>query len=183
MPCSSSAGAHAVHLHPGCQLDRVSATGLVPALHGANADLNATAAMAAVVIVVVEWYSVRVLGWRGFLRRFTKPFELPLPARIAFIPLNIIEEVTSRSRFRSGCSETSRRRRDHRLIVGLGTLSLPVGARSTHDRGQRPSGCLEDLRRALHRLHSGIHLHAVTVVYFGMAARVSSRNITRRETQ
>ena len=102
--------------------------GLVPALHGANADLNATAAMAAVVIVVVEWYSIRVLGWRGFLRRFTKPFELPLPARIAFIPLNIIEEITKpvTLSFRlfgnifAGAAIIG-------LIVGLGTLSLPVG--------------------------------------------------------
>ncbi len=101
--------------------------GLVPALHGANADLNATAAMAAVVIVVVEWYSVRVLGWRGFLRRFTKPFELPLPARIAFIPLNIIEEITKpvTLSFRlfgnifAGAAIIG-------LIVGLGTLSLPA---------------------------------------------------------
>jgi F-type H+-transporting ATPase subunit a len=68
--------------------------GLVPILHGANADLNQTLAMAIVVIVVVQWYSIRVLGFVGYLRRFTKPFELPWPARIVFIPLNVIEEVT-----------------------------------------------------------------------------------------
>jgi F-type H+-transporting ATPase subunit a len=34
-----------------------------------------------------------VLGWRGYLRRFTKPFELPLPVRILFIPLNVVEEL------------------------------------------------------------------------------------------
>src|SRR5207253_9521191 len=62
--------------------------GLVPILHGANADLNQTLAMALVVIAVVQWYSVSVLGWRGYLRRFTKPFELPWPARIFFTPLN-----------------------------------------------------------------------------------------------
>jgi F-type H+-transporting ATPase subunit a len=67
--------------------------GFFPVLHGANADWNATLAMALVVIVVVQWYSIRVLGIRGYLRRFTKPFELPLPARIAYIPLNILEEV------------------------------------------------------------------------------------------
>jgi len=101
--------------------------GLVPALHGANADLNQTAAMAVVVIVVVEWYSIRVLGWLGFLRRFTRPFELPLPARIVFIPLNIIEEVTKpvTLSFRlfgnifAGAAIIG-------LIVGFGTLSLPV---------------------------------------------------------
>ena len=67
--------------------------GFFPILHGANADLNQTLAMGLVVISVVQWYSIRVLGWRGYLRRFTKPFELPLPARIVFIPLNILEEA------------------------------------------------------------------------------------------
>lgn len=67
--------------------------GLFPVLHGANADWNQTLAMALIVILVVQWYSVRVQGWKGYFRRFTKPFELPLPARIVFIPLNIIEEL------------------------------------------------------------------------------------------
>jgi F-type H+-transporting ATPase subunit a len=67
--------------------------GFVRVLHGANADWNATLAMGLVVFVVVQWYSVRVLGWRGYLRRFTKPFELPLPVRILFIPLNVVEEL------------------------------------------------------------------------------------------
>jgi F-type H+-transporting ATPase subunit a len=62
-------------------------------LHPANADLNQTLAMALVVIIVVQAYSLRVLGVRGYLRRYTKPFEMPWPVRIAFIPLNIIEEV------------------------------------------------------------------------------------------
>src|SRR6202011_4569224 len=64
-----------------------------PFLHGANADLNQTLAMALVVIAVVQWYSVRTLGWRGYLRRFTKPFELPVPVRVVFTPLNILEEA------------------------------------------------------------------------------------------
>ncbi len=59
----------------------------------AAADINLTLAMALAVIVIVQWYSIHVLGFRGYLRRFTKPFELPLLARIAFTPLNIIEEV------------------------------------------------------------------------------------------
>jgi F-type H+-transporting ATPase subunit a len=67
--------------------------GLFPALRGANTDLNQTLALGLIVIVVVQWYSVSVLGWRGYLRRFTKPFELPLPARIAYIPLNVLEEL------------------------------------------------------------------------------------------
>lgn len=66
---------------------------LFPVLHGANADLNQTLAMGLIVILVVQWYSIRVLGIRGYLKRFTKPFELPLVARIVFIPLNILEEA------------------------------------------------------------------------------------------
>jgi F-type H+-transporting ATPase subunit a len=66
---------------------------IFPILHGANADLNQTLAMGLIVIIVVQWYSIRVLGMGGYLKRFTKPFELPLPARIVFIPLNILEEA------------------------------------------------------------------------------------------
>ena len=62
-------------------------------VHPANADLNQTLAMALVVIIVVQGYSLRVLGVRGYFRRFTKPFEMALPIRILFIPLNVIEEV------------------------------------------------------------------------------------------
>jgi F-type H+-transporting ATPase subunit a len=67
--------------------------GVFPALHAANADWNQTLAMGVIVFLVVQWYSVRVQGWYGYLRRFTKPFELPLWARIIFIPLNIVEEA------------------------------------------------------------------------------------------
>ena len=66
---------------------------IFPVLHGANADLNQTLAMGLIVILVVQWYSIRVLGIGGYLKRFTKPFELPLVARIVFIPLNILEEA------------------------------------------------------------------------------------------
>jgi F-type H+-transporting ATPase subunit a len=66
---------------------------IIPVLHGANADLNQTLAMGLIVIIVVQWYSIRVLGFGGYLRRFTKPFELPVVARIVFIPLNILEEA------------------------------------------------------------------------------------------
>jgi F-type H+-transporting ATPase subunit a len=101
--------------------------GLVPILHGANADLNQTLAMGVVVFVVVEWYSIRVLGFFGFLRRFTKPFELPLPARVVFIPLNILEELTKPvtlsmrlfGNIFAGAAIIG-------LIIGFGTLSLPV---------------------------------------------------------
>jgi F-type H+-transporting ATPase subunit a len=101
--------------------------GLVPILHGANADLNQTLAMAIVVIVVVQWYSIHVLGFKGYLLRFTKPFELPIPARIVFIPLNLIEEVTKPvtlamrlfGNIFAGTAIIG-------LIVGFATLSLPV---------------------------------------------------------
>ena len=66
---------------------------IFPILHGANADLNQTLAMGLIVIVVVQWYSIRVLGLKGYLRRFTKPFELPLAFRILYIPLNVLEEL------------------------------------------------------------------------------------------
>ncbi len=59
----------------------------------ANTDLNQTLAMAIVVIVVVQWYAIRVRGLRGYLHHFTRPHELALPIRIAFVPLNIIEEI------------------------------------------------------------------------------------------
>lgn len=59
----------------------------------ANADINQTFAMAIVVILIVQAYSLRVLGLRGYLRRFTKPFEFNWVIRTVFVPLNIIEEV------------------------------------------------------------------------------------------
>ena len=62
-------------------------------VHPANADLNQTLAMALVVIIIVQGYSLRVLGVGGYFRRFTKPFEMALPIRILFIPLNVIEEI------------------------------------------------------------------------------------------
>ena len=62
-------------------------------LNPATADLNQTLAMAIVVFVLVQAYSIRMLGFRGYLRRFTKPFDLALPMRIAMTPLNIIEEI------------------------------------------------------------------------------------------
>ncbi|HEY3193740.1 MAG TPA: F0F1 ATP synthase subunit A [Candidatus Dormibacteraeota bacterium] len=96
-------------------------------LHGANADLNQTLAMAVIVIAVVQWYSVRVLGWRGYFRRFTKPFELPLLARIGFTPFNILEEIVKPATLSlrlfgnifAGAVMIG-------LIAGLGLLSLPA---------------------------------------------------------
>ncbi|HET9783026.1 MAG TPA: F0F1 ATP synthase subunit A [Candidatus Dormibacteraeota bacterium] len=100
---------------------------IFPILHGANADLNQTLAMALIVIAVVQWYSVRVLGWRGYFRRFTKPFEMPLAFRIGFAPFNILEEVVKPvtlslrlfGNIFAGAVMIA-------LIASLGELSLPV---------------------------------------------------------
>jgi F-type H+-transporting ATPase subunit a len=59
----------------------------------AMADVNQTAAMAIVVFILVNAYSIRVRGLKGYLHHFTRPMELPLWARILFIPLNIVEEL------------------------------------------------------------------------------------------
>ena len=59
----------------------------------ANSDLNQTLAMAIVVFLIVQWYSLKVLGVGGYLRRFTKPFGMSWGIRIAYIPFNIIEEI------------------------------------------------------------------------------------------
>jgi F-type H+-transporting ATPase subunit a len=100
---------------------------LFPVLHGANADLNQTLAMALIVIGVVQWYSIKVQGWQGYLRRFTKPFELPVWGRALYTPLNILEElvkpVTLSLRlfgniFAGGVMIA--------LIAGFGTVALPV---------------------------------------------------------
>ncbi len=66
---------------------------LISPVEPANADINLTLAMALVVIAVVEWYSVRVLGWKKFFYRYTHPFDAPLLMRIVFVPINIITEI------------------------------------------------------------------------------------------
>jgi F-type H+-transporting ATPase subunit a len=145
--------------------------GFVPLLHGANADLNQTLAMGLVVIVVVQWYSIHVLGLRGYLRRFTKPFELPLPARIAFIPLNVLEElvkpVTLSLRlfgniFAGGVMIG--------LIAGFGALALPAV-------GTIPGTVVGSILLAIWKAFDVIFIGFIqafifmllTVIYFGMA--------------
>ena len=99
---------------------------IFPNLHGANADLNQTLAMALIVIAVVQWYSVKVQGWRGYFRRFTKPFEMPMAFRIGFMPFNVLEEVVKPvtlslrlfGNIFAGAVMIA-------LIAGFGTLSLP----------------------------------------------------------
>lgn len=64
-----------------------------PYLIPANSDINQTVAMAIVVFIWTNAYSLRVLGFRGFIRRFTKPFDASWGLRVVFIPINIIEEI------------------------------------------------------------------------------------------
>jgi F-type H+-transporting ATPase subunit a len=100
---------------------------IFPILHGANADLNQTLAMGLVVIAAVQWYSIQVLGWRGYLRRFTKPFELPAWGRALYTPLNILEELVKPvtlslrlfGNIFAGAVMIG-------LLAGFGTLALPV---------------------------------------------------------
>jgi F-type H+-transporting ATPase subunit a len=145
--------------------------GLVPILHGANADLNQTLAMALVVIVVVQWYSIHVLGFVGYLRRFTKPFELPWPARVVFIPLNVIEEVTKPvtlamrlfGNIFAGAAIIG-------LIIGFGTFALPVV-------GTVPGTIVGSVLLAIWKAFDVLGIGFIqafifmllTVVYFGMA--------------
>ncbi|HEV1991851.1 MAG TPA: F0F1 ATP synthase subunit A [Candidatus Dormibacteraeota bacterium] len=144
---------------------------LFPVLHGANADLNQTLAMALIVIGVVQWYSIRVLGWRGYLVRFTKPFELPVWGRALYTPLNILEElvkpVTLSLRlfgniFAGGVMIG--------LIASLGTLALPaVGTVG----GTIIGALLLVLWKAFDVVFIGFIqafiFMLLTVIYFGMA--------------
>ena len=142
-----------------------------PVLHGANADLNQTLAMGLIVFFVVQWYGFQVLGVGGFLRRFTKPFELPLAARIVFIPLNILEDlvkpVTLALRlfgniFAGGVMIG--------LIATFGTLQLPVV-------GSLPATVLGAVLLAVWKAFDVIFIGFIqafifmllTVIYFGAA--------------
>ena len=62
-------------------------------VHPAASDLNQTLALALVVFVVVNWYAIRARGLLGYIHHFTRPFDLPIWARVLFVPLNIIEEL------------------------------------------------------------------------------------------
>lgn len=68
---------------------------LIQNLHPANTDINQTAAMAVVVFVVLEWYTFRLRGAKGYFRYFVgdRPHGMSLAWRIGFVPLNIIEEI------------------------------------------------------------------------------------------
>jgi F-type H+-transporting ATPase subunit a len=49
--------------------------------------------MALVVFVVVNAYTIRLRGVRGYLHHLTRPLELPVWARVGFTVLNVIEEI------------------------------------------------------------------------------------------
>ena len=68
---------------------------LIQNLHPANTDLNQTLALAMVVFLLVQWYTIRIRGWKGYFRYFVgdRPHGMSLPWRIAFVPLNLIEEI------------------------------------------------------------------------------------------
>lgn len=66
---------------------------LIPNVHPANTDVNQTLSMAAVVFVLLHWYNIRLRGFRGYLSYYTRPHELPVPARAVFVFLNVIEEI------------------------------------------------------------------------------------------
>jgi F-type H+-transporting ATPase subunit a len=59
----------------------------------ANTDFNQTLAMALLVVVLAEGYSIKVRGLRGFLRHLTRPLSLPIPLRVYFTFINVVEEL------------------------------------------------------------------------------------------
>jgi F-type H+-transporting ATPase subunit a len=145
--------------------------GIFPLLHGANADLNQTLAMALVVIGVVQWYSIRVQGWRGYLRHFTKPFELPVWGRAIYTPLNVLEELVKPvtlslrlfGNIFAGAVMIG-------LIAGFGTLALPlVGTVG----GTVIGALLLSVWKAFDVIFIGFIqafiFMLLTVIYFGMA--------------
>lgn len=58
-----------------------------------SSDFNLTFAMGVVVVLVVQWYAIKIHGLGGYFHHFTRPFELPKAARVGFVFLNVIEEV------------------------------------------------------------------------------------------
>lgn len=59
----------------------------------ANTDINQTLAMAAVVFIATQGYSMRMRGLGGYFRHFMRPEGVAKVIQVAFIPLNIIEEL------------------------------------------------------------------------------------------
>jgi len=136
---------------------------LVAPVEPANADINLTLAMALVVIIIVEWYSVRVLGWKRFFYRYTHPFDAPILMRIVFVPINVITEIAKPL---SLALRLFGNIFGGVVVVYLLTLRLQVfrhprrtclsGVGAACDR----PGRLEGVRRVRDRHHPGLHLHA-----------------------
>ena len=59
----------------------------------ANTDFNQTLAMAVVVFVATQAYSIRMRGLGGYFKHFMRPEGVAKPIQVAFIPLNVIEEL------------------------------------------------------------------------------------------
>jgi F-type H+-transporting ATPase subunit a len=59
----------------------------------ANTDINQTLAMAILVFVLATGYSIRVRGLGGFLHHLTRPLDMPIPMRVYFTFINVVEEV------------------------------------------------------------------------------------------
>ena len=59
----------------------------------ANTDFNQTLAMALLVVVLAEGYSIKVRGLGGFLHHLTRPHNLPIPLRVYFTFINVVEEL------------------------------------------------------------------------------------------
>lgn len=59
----------------------------------ANTDFNQTLAMALLVVVLAQGYSIKVRGLGGYLHHLTRPFNLPIPMRVYFTLINVVEEL------------------------------------------------------------------------------------------
>jgi F-type H+-transporting ATPase subunit a len=59
----------------------------------ANTDINQTLAMAILVFVLATGYSIRVRGLGGFLHHLTRPLDMPIPMRVYFTFINVVEEL------------------------------------------------------------------------------------------
>lgn len=64
-----------------------------PYIIPANSDINQTVAMALVVFFWTTIYSFQRLGLKGYVTRFTKPFDSSWVIRAPFVLINIIEEL------------------------------------------------------------------------------------------
>ncbi len=59
----------------------------------ANTDINQTLAMAIVVFIASQVYAIRVRGLGGYFKHYMRPEGMSKAVQIAFIPLNVIEEI------------------------------------------------------------------------------------------